>query len=59
MNIRETLQATDFSFINLNLVEKAILDSILIVLDNVRSTLRNKQQITSNTKHFKGKSWKY
>ena len=57
MNIRETLQASDFSFIVLNLVEKAVLDSTLIMLDNVGSTLRSKQQINSNTKHFKGKSW--
>ena len=55
MIIRKTLQASAFSFIVLNLVEKAISQFLLIILDYIKSALRNKQQITSNPRHFKRK----
>ena len=52
MNIRKTLQASALCFIVLNLVEKSVLHILLIMVDYVKSTLRNKQQITSNAEHF-------
>ena len=52
MNIRKTLQASAFSFIFLNSVEKAVLHILLIMVHSVKSTLQNKQQITSNAEHF-------
>ena len=55
VNIRKTLQASVFSFIVLNLVEKAVFKFLLIMLDYVRGALQNKQQITSNAVHFNGK----
>ena len=42
-----------------NSVERAVLYVLLIMLDFVKSTLRNKQQIISNAERFKGKSWKH
>ena len=52
MKTRNTLQASAFSFIALNLVEKAVLHILLIMVDYLKSALRNKQQITSNAEHF-------
>ena len=53
MNIRKTLQASAFSFIALNLAEKAVLDLHLIILDYIKSALRKKQLIPSNAEHLK------
>ena len=55
MIIKNTLQALAFSFIVLNLVEKAVLDYAGLY----KSALRNKQLITSNAGNLKGKSWKH
>ena len=52
MKIRKKLQVSAFSFIALNLVEKAVLHNFLITVDYVKSALRNKQQITSKAEHF-------
>ena len=52
-------QASDFSFIALNLVEKAVLHIFLIIVDYVKNALQNKQKISSNAEHFQGKSWKH
>ena len=52
MNIRKTLQASAFSFIALNLVEKSVFHILLIMVDYVNSAQRNKQQITSNAENF-------
>ena len=52
MKIRKILHASAFSFIVLNLVEKAVLQILLILVDHVKSVLRNRQQITSNAEHF-------
>ena len=52
MNIRKTLQASALCFITLNLVEKSVLHILLIMVDYVKSALRNKQQITSSAEHF-------
>ena len=49
MNIRKTLQEIIFSFIALTLVEKAVIHFLLVISDYVKSTQRNKQQITSKT----------
>ena len=54
MNIRKTLQASAFNFIVLNLVEKAVLHFLLIMLDYIKSTLWKKQLITSKAEHLKG-----
>ena len=51
VNMRKTLQASAFGFIVLNLVGKALSHFLLIMVDYVKSALRNKQQITSNTEH--------
>ena len=53
MNPRITLQASAFSFISLNLVEKSVLHILLTMVDYVKSALRNKQQITSTQNTFK------
>ena len=52
MKIRNTLQALAFSFIALNLVEIVEMHILLIMVDYVKSALRNRQQITSNAEHF-------
>ena len=52
MEIRNTLQPSAFSLSALNLVEKAVLHILLIMVDYVKSALRNGQQITSNPEHF-------
>ena len=59
MNIKKTLQASASSSIVLNLIEKAVLHFLLIMVDYVKSVQRNKQQITSKPEHFKGKLWKH
>ena len=53
MNIRKTLQASAFSLIALNLVEKSVLHILLIMVDYVKSAIQNKQQITSTQSTFK------
>ena len=50
-NIMKTLQTSALSYIVLSLVEKAILHFLLIMLDYLKSALRNKLLITSNTKN--------
>ena len=59
MKTRKRLQASAFSFIALNLVEKAVLHIFLIMVDYVKNALRNRQQIPSNAEHFQQKSWKH
>ena len=50
---KKTLQASAFSLIALNLVEKSVLHILLIMVDYVKSALRKKQQITSTQSTFK------
>ena len=54
MNIEKTLLPSALSFLVLNLVEKAVLHCAELY----KSTLRNRQLITSNAGNLKGKSWK-
>ena len=56
MKTRKRLQALTFSFIALNVVEKAVLHIFLIKVDYVKNALRNRQQIPSKAEHFQGKS---
>ena len=53
MNIGKTLQASAFSLIALNLVEKSVLHILLIMVDYVKSAIQNKQQINSTQSTFK------
>ena len=53
MNIRKTLQVSAFSFIVLNLAEKAVLNFLLIMLDYIKRALRKKQLIISNADTLK------
>ena len=46
INIRKTLQASGFSLIPLNLIEKSVLHILLIMVGHVKSAMQNKQQIT-------------
>ena len=55
MNIGKTPQALVFSFIVLNLVEKAVLHFLSNMLDYIKRDLRNKQLVTSNADNLKGK----
>ena len=50
MNVKKTLRASSFSFIVLNLVEKAILHYVGLY----KSALRNKQLTISNADNPKG-----
>ena len=59
MKTRKRLEASAFSLIALNLVEKAVLRIFLIMVDYVKDALRIRQQIPSNAAHFQGKSWKH
>ena len=59
MNIRKIIQASAFSLIALNLVQKAVLHFLLNVLDCIKSALQNKQVMTFNEEHLKEKSWKH
>ena len=59
ISIRKTLQASAFSFIVLNLAEKAVLYFLLIMLGYIKSALRKKKLITPNAEHLKRKSWKH
>ena len=52
MDIRKILQELGFNFIVLSLVEKGDLLFLLIMLDYVKSTLWNKQQLVSDADHF-------
>ena len=47
MKIRNRLQASAFSFIGLNLVERAALHIFLIMVYYVKRALQNRQHITS------------
>ena len=47
MKIRKRLQVLAFTFIALNLVEKAVLQFFLIMVHYVKRALRNRQQTTS------------
>ena len=58
MNTKKALQASAFSFIDLSLAEKGVLHFLLLMLDYIKSTLREKQLITSNAERLKEKSWK-
>ena len=49
MNIRKTLQASAFSLIALNLVQKSVLQILLIMVGHVKSAIQNKQQIITST----------
>ena len=55
MNIKNKLLPSALSFLVLNLVEKAVLHYAGLY----KTTLRNKQLITSNAENLKGKSWKH
>ena len=55
MNIKKTLQATAFGFLVLNLVEEVV----LLYAGLYKSTLRNKQPITSNIDNLNRKSWRH
>ena len=55
MNIKKALQASAFSFLVLNLVEKVVLHYFGLY----KSALGNKQLITSNVDTLKGKSSKH
>ena len=55
MNIKKTLQVTAFRYLVLNLVEEVV----LLYAGLYKSTLRNKQPITSNIDNLKVKSWKH
>ena len=46
MNIRKALQAPAFSLIFPKLVKKSVSDILLIMVDYVKSTIQNNQQIT-------------
>ena len=52
---QETLQASAFSFVVLNLVEKALLH----YAELYKSALWNMQMITFNSDKLKEKSWKH
>ena len=52
MNIRKTLKTSAFSLVALNLVEKSVLHILLIMVDYVKSSIQNKQQITSTQSTF-------
>ena len=52
MNITKTLQASGFSLIALNLGDKSVLHILLIIVDYVKSSIQNKQQITSTQSSF-------
>ena len=63
INIRKTLQAQAFSFIALNLVQKSVLHILFIMVDYVKSALRNKQELQrralyGNTKKIHGNTKK-
>ena len=53
MNVRKTLQSSGFTFIVLNIVEKAALHFLFVMLDYTKSALRNKQLLTSNEENLK------
>ena len=53
MKIRKKLQASVFSFIVLNLAEKAVLHFVLIILRYIKSALRKKQLILPTQSTFK------
>ena len=55
MNIKKALQVTAFRYLVLNLVEEVV----LLYAGLYKSTLRNKQPITSNIDNLKVKSWKH
>ena len=59
MNTKKTLQASAFSFIDLSLAEKSVLHFLLLMLDYIKSTLLEKQLITSNAERLKEKLWKH
>ena len=52
MKTTKKLQTSAFSFIALNLKEKGVLNIFLIMVDYVKSALRNRQQIPSNAERF-------
>ena len=55
MNIRKTPQTSVFSFIALNIVEKAVLHILLNMLYYIKRALRNKQLVTFHVDKLKGK----
>ena len=57
MNIRKTLQASAFSFIVLNLAEKAVLHLFLIMLNYIMSALRKKQLQLPTQSTLKKNHW--
>ena len=57
MNIRKTLQASTFSFIVLNLAEKAVLHFFLIILNYIMSALRKKQLQLPRQSTLKKNRW--
>ena len=57
MNIRKTLQASAFSFIVLNLAEKAVLHFFLIMLNYIMSALQKKQLKLPKQSTLKKNRW--
>ena len=57
MNIRKTLQALAFSFVALNLPEKAVLHFFLIMLNYIMSALRKKQLQLPTQSTLKKNHW--
>ena len=57
MNIRKTLQASAFSFVALNLPEKAVLHFFLIMLNYIMSALRKKQLQLPTQSTLKKNHW--
>ena len=55
MNIWKTSQTSAFSFIVLNVVEKAVLHFLVNTLHYIKRALRNKQLVTFNVDSLKGK----
>ena len=51
LKLKSGFQASAFSLIALSLVEKVGLH-IFVMVDYVKSALRNRQQIPSNVQHF-------
>ena len=59
LNMKKTLQVLTFSFIILNIAEKAVLHCLIVMLGCIKSALRKKQLLTSKAEHLKGKSSKH
>ena len=52
ISVKHYSQVPNFRFRALNLVEKALLNFLLIMLNYVKNALLNKEQINFNAEHF-------